>query len=166
MKKLLITITLVLFSSSAFAGSCLKLVGKIDEKMQKVKELRGQKTNVEDDILTYAERNNINLGQLMGDHSMLEKLQAGETLPLEAFIEKYDPVTQVILKNGGLFSFSKKVTINLNGDKLFKKNLAAIVSALARKQPLLDPYESDRYICCNRLFHRHPCICVQTRRNI
>ena len=31
MKKLLITITLVLFSSSAFAGSCLMLVGKIDE---------------------------------------------------------------------------------------------------------------------------------------
>ena len=40
MKKLLITITLVLFSSSAFAGSCLKLVGKVDEKMQKVMELR------------------------------------------------------------------------------------------------------------------------------
>ena len=40
MKKLLITITLVLFSSSAFAGSCLKLVGKIDEKMQQAMELR------------------------------------------------------------------------------------------------------------------------------
>ena len=39
MKKLLITITLVLFSSSAFAGSCLKLVGKIDEKMQLLKFL-------------------------------------------------------------------------------------------------------------------------------
>ncbi len=56
------------------------------------------------------ERNNINLGQLMGDHAMLEKLQAGDTLPLEAFISKYDPVTQVILKSGGLFPFSKKVT--------------------------------------------------------
>tara|TARA_B100001173_G_C15720453_1_gene434111 strand:- start:145 stop:351 length:207 start_codon:yes stop_codon:yes gene_type:complete len=51
MKKLLITITLVLFSSSAYAGSCLKLVGKIDEKMQKVKELReaGKRAHEEGD---------------------------------------------------------------------------------------------------------------------
>ena len=49
MKKILITITLVLFSSSAFAGSCLKLVGKIDEKMQQVMELRdaGKKAHEE-----------------------------------------------------------------------------------------------------------------------
>ena len=40
MKKLLITLTLVLFSSSAFAGSCLKQVRKVDEKMQQVMELR------------------------------------------------------------------------------------------------------------------------------
>ena len=40
MKKFLIAITLVLFSSSAFAGSCLKLVGQVDEKMQQVMELR------------------------------------------------------------------------------------------------------------------------------
>ena len=51
MKKLLITITLVLFSSSAFAGSCLKLVGKVDEKMQQVMELRdaGKKAHEEGD---------------------------------------------------------------------------------------------------------------------
>ena len=51
MKKLLITLTLVLFSSSAFAGSCLKLVGKVDEKMQQVMELRdaGKKAHEEGD---------------------------------------------------------------------------------------------------------------------
>ena len=51
MKKILITITLVLFSSSAFAGSCLKLVGKIDEKMQQAMELRdaGKKAHEEGD---------------------------------------------------------------------------------------------------------------------
>ena len=36
MKKLLVALTLVLFSSSAFAGSCLKLVGKVDEKNNRV----------------------------------------------------------------------------------------------------------------------------------
>ena len=51
MKKLLITITMVLFSSSAFAGSCNMLVGKIDEKIQQVIELRdaGKKAHEEGD---------------------------------------------------------------------------------------------------------------------
>ena len=55
------------------------------------------------------ERNNINLGQLMGDHAMLTRLQGGASVELSAFTEGYDPVTQVILEQGGLFPFSKKV---------------------------------------------------------
>jgi 3-isopropylmalate/(R)-2-methylmalate dehydratase large subunit len=53
------------------------------------------------------ERNNINLGQLMGDYSMLERLQNGEELPLHEFTKKYDPVTKLILEHGGLFPFAK-----------------------------------------------------------
>tara|TARA_Y100001970_G_scaffold180987_1_gene220326 strand:- start:945 stop:1151 length:207 start_codon:yes stop_codon:yes gene_type:complete len=51
MKKLLLTIMLVLFSSSAYAGSCNMLVGKIDEKIKKIQELRdaGQKAHDEGD---------------------------------------------------------------------------------------------------------------------
>ena len=51
MKKLLLALTLVLFSTCAFAGSCLKLVGKVDEKMQQVMELRdaGKKAHEEGD---------------------------------------------------------------------------------------------------------------------
>ena len=51
MKKLLITLTLLLFSSSAFAGSCNMLVGKIDDKIQQVIELRdaGKKAHEEGD---------------------------------------------------------------------------------------------------------------------
>mgnify|MGYP001183879105 FL=1 len=51
MKKLLITLIFVLFSSTAFAGSCLKLVGQVDEKMQQVMELRdaGKKAHEEGD---------------------------------------------------------------------------------------------------------------------
>ncbi len=55
------------------------------------------------------ERNNINLGQLMGDHAMLARLQAGEAVPLDEFTGKYDPVTRLILESGGLFPFSRKV---------------------------------------------------------
>ncbi len=53
------------------------------------------------------ERNNINLGQLMGDHAQLVRLQRGEALPLEEFTGRYDPVTRMILELGGLFPFSK-----------------------------------------------------------
>ena len=53
------------------------------------------------------ERNNINLGQLMGDHAMLERLQNGEEIDLDAFTSQYDEVTQIILEKGGLFPFAK-----------------------------------------------------------
>ena len=53
------------------------------------------------------ERNNINLGQLMGDHAMLERLQNGESISLGEFTGRYDPVTQLIVEHGGLFPFAK-----------------------------------------------------------
>ena len=55
------------------------------------------------------ERNNINLGQVMGNHAMLERLQDGEIIPLSEFTEKYDPVTRLILENGGILPFAKKM---------------------------------------------------------
>jgi 3-isopropylmalate/(R)-2-methylmalate dehydratase large subunit len=62
------------------------------------------------------ERNNINLGQLMGDHAMLQRLQAGESIPLDEFTSRYDPVTKLIIENGGLFNFASQLksgTLNL-----------------------------------------------------
>ena len=56
------------------------------------------------------ERNNINLGQLMGDYGMLERLQNGESISLEEFTSKYDPVTKLIVENGGLFPFAEKLS--------------------------------------------------------
>ncbi|MCA8914147.1 MAG: aconitate hydratase [Planctomycetes bacterium] len=53
------------------------------------------------------ERNNINLGQVMGNHEQLKRLQAGEEIPLAEFMKDYDPVTRIILESGGLFPFSK-----------------------------------------------------------
>ena len=53
------------------------------------------------------ERNNINLGQLMGNHEMLIRLQRGEQISLEEFTNKYDPVTRLILESGGIFPFAK-----------------------------------------------------------
>ena len=55
------------------------------------------------------ERNNINLGQLMGDYEVLERLQNGEGVNLEEFTSRYDPVTKLIIENGGLFPFASKL---------------------------------------------------------
>lgn len=53
------------------------------------------------------EQNNINLGQLMGDYAQLQRLQAGEEIPLGEFTERYDSVTRATLEAGGLFAFNK-----------------------------------------------------------
>ena len=52
-------------------------------------------------------RNNISQGVLMGDHEQLRRLQSGEALPLADFYRGYDPITQLVVRQGGLFPFSK-----------------------------------------------------------
>src|SRR5438067_881385 len=51
--------------------------------------------------------NNINQGLLMADHQMLRRLQAGEGIPIEEFTKGRDAITQLIIKQGGLFPFAK-----------------------------------------------------------
>ncbi len=53
--------------------------------------------------------NNINQGLLMGDHHILSRLQAGEGIPFEEFIRGYDPIKQLVIKEGGLFPFAKAI---------------------------------------------------------
>ncbi len=55
------------------------------------------------------ERNNINLGQLMGGYELLSRLEAGEELPLSLFTSRFDDVTRAILEAGGLFPFAGAV---------------------------------------------------------
>ncbi len=52
-------------------------------------------------------RNNVNLGTLMGDHAMLARLQRGESVALREFYQDYDPITQLVVRHGGLFPFAK-----------------------------------------------------------
>lgn len=51
--------------------------------------------------------NNVNQGVLMGDHDILRRLQDGEGIPLQEFCEGRDPITQLIIREGGLFAFSR-----------------------------------------------------------
>ena len=65
------------------------------------------------------ERNNLNLGQLMGNHSMLERLQDGERIPLTEFTEGYDPISKLILESGGILPFAKRLK---SGDVILPSN--------------------------------------------
>ena len=51
--------------------------------------------------------NNINQGLLMADHDMLRRLQAGEAISIDEFTRGHDPITQLIIREGGLFPFAK-----------------------------------------------------------
>lgn len=52
-------------------------------------------------------RNNINQGVLMCGYETLRRLQDGEGVALDEFLSGYDPVTQEIVRQGGLFPFAK-----------------------------------------------------------
>src|SRR5205085_11206771 len=45
-------------------------------------------------------RNNIAQGVLMADHAVLQRLQAGEAIPLAAFAEGWDPITRMVIEHG------------------------------------------------------------------
>jgi 3-isopropylmalate/(R)-2-methylmalate dehydratase large subunit len=52
-------------------------------------------------------RNNISQGVLMADHDQLRRLQAGDGIALAELCEGWDPITQLVIRHGGLFPFSK-----------------------------------------------------------
>jgi 3-isopropylmalate/(R)-2-methylmalate dehydratase large subunit len=54
-------------------------------------------------------RNNINIGQLMGDHAMLRRLQAGESIPLAEFTRGHDAITTLVIESGGLLPFCARL---------------------------------------------------------
>ena len=70
------------------------------------------------------ERNNINLGQIMGNYDLLIRLQKGEAISLEEFLAPLDVFSKKIVMAGGIFNF-----LNTYESTVDKK-------PLAHKQPL------------------------------
>ncbi len=91
--------------------------------------------------------NNINLGLLMADHDMLRRLQAGEGVPLREFYEKHDPITQLIIQQGGLFPFAKALeagAIKLPLPDTKKRPMTMGEKILARH--MLGSSEGEKYV--------------------
>ena len=93
------------------------------------------------------ERNNINLGQLMGDYGMLERLQSGESISLNEFTSEYDPVTRLIIENGGILPFAKNLKegdISLPELKTKPRPMTMVEKMIANK--LLGQNGTARYV--------------------
>jgi len=93
------------------------------------------------------ERNNINLGQLMGDYEILERLQSGESISLNEFTSEYDPVTRLIIENGGILPFAKNLkegNISLPELKTGPRPMTMVEKMIANK--LLGQNGSARYV--------------------
>jgi len=93
------------------------------------------------------ERNNINLGQLMGDYGMLERLQEGESISLDEFTAEYDPVTRLIVENGGILPFAKSLreeSVNLPDLDTGPRPMTMVEKMIANK--LLGQNSAARYV--------------------
>ncbi len=54
-------------------------------------------------------RNNLCQGVLMADHAVLRRLQRGDAVPLEAFMQGRDAVERDIIAAGGLFAYTREL---------------------------------------------------------
>ena len=86
-----------------------KGVGSSREQAVQAEKYAGIRIAIADGFAPIHARNNINSGVLMAGHDVLVRLQAGEAVPFEAFMEGRDPVTRQIIRAGGLFAFTRAV---------------------------------------------------------
>jgi 3-isopropylmalate/(R)-2-methylmalate dehydratase large subunit len=84
-----------------------KGVGSSRETAVQAEKWSGIRVAIAESFAPIHARNNINQGVLMGDHAMVTRLQAGETIPLAEFTRGWDALTRQIIEHGGLFSFTK-----------------------------------------------------------
>src|SRR3569623_1902720 len=90
------------------AGS-LKGVGSSREQAAQCEVFSGSRLAIASSLAPIHARNNINIGQLMGDHAMIRRLEAGARIALEEFTAGQDPITVLIIESGGLLPFSARL---------------------------------------------------------
>jgi 3-isopropylmalate/(R)-2-methylmalate dehydratase large subunit len=92
-------------------------------------------------------RNNISQGVIMGDHAQLRRLQGGEGIPFEEFLTGFDPITQIVMRQGGLFPFSKSLAagkLELPPVETSKRPMTMVEKVLARH--LVGESPGERYV--------------------
>jgi len=86
-----------------------KGVGSSRETAAQCEVFSGSKLAIASSFAPIHARNNINIGQLMGDHAMLRRLEAGESIALSEFTQGHDAITALIIESGGLLPFCARL---------------------------------------------------------
>ena len=86
-----------------------KGVGSSREHAAQCEVFSGSRLAIASSFAPIHARNNINLGQFMGDHAMLRRLERGETIPLAEFTHGHDAITVQIIESGGLLAFCARL---------------------------------------------------------
>lgn len=86
-----------------------KGVGSSREQAAQCEVYAGSRLAIASSFAPIHERNNINIGQLMGNHAMVARLEAGERIPLSEFTQGQDPITVLIIESGGLLPFCARL---------------------------------------------------------
>lgn len=87
-----------------------KGVGSSRETAAQCEVFSGSKLAIASSFAPIHARNNINIGQLMGDHAMLRRLESGEAIPLREFTQGHDEITARIIESGGLLPFCARLS--------------------------------------------------------
>src|SRR4051812_35766179 len=86
-----------------------KGVGSSRETAAQCEVFSGSKLAIASSFAPIHARNNINIGQLMGDHAMLRRLEAGESIARSEFTRGHDAITALIIESGGLLPFCARL---------------------------------------------------------
>jgi 3-isopropylmalate/(R)-2-methylmalate dehydratase large subunit len=86
-----------------------KGVGSSRETAAQCEVFAGSRLAIASSFAPIHARNNINIGQLMGDHALLTRIEAGETIPLSEFTAGHDAITALIIESGGLLPFCARL---------------------------------------------------------
>jgi 3-isopropylmalate/(R)-2-methylmalate dehydratase large subunit len=86
-----------------------KGVGSSRETAAQCEVFSGSRLAIASSFAPIHARNNINIGQLMGDHEVLRRLERGEAIPLAEFTRGHDAITALIIESGGLLPFCARL---------------------------------------------------------
>lgn len=86
-----------------------KGVGSSRETAAQCEVFAGSRLAIASSFAPIHARNNINIGQLMGGHDVIRRLEAGETIELAEFTAGHDAITALIIESGGLLPFCARL---------------------------------------------------------
>jgi 3-isopropylmalate/(R)-2-methylmalate dehydratase large subunit len=86
-----------------------KGVGSSRETAAQCEVFAGSRLAIASSFAPIHARNNINIGQLMGDHALLARLERGETVELAELTAGHDAITALIIESGGLLPFCARL---------------------------------------------------------